>query len=149
MRPCCCTTDSKYVYCLCSWLNETNFYRKLSALVRVILTEEVENTRCVLRYYSGLLVIAVRWQSHPIDMNTAYWQLLRCGLVQSVPCTASIFWYNVRPDLSSNRLWFFHQSFLANIWSEPSSETGRNLAKNVRYICWRSRPISVLLSRDI
>jgi hypothetical protein len=72
MRPSCCTTHSKYVYCLCSWLNETNFYRKLSALVRAILTEEVENTRCVLRYYSGLLVTAVRWHS----LTPSTWTLL-------------------------------------------------------------------------
>jgi hypothetical protein len=36
-----------------------------------------------------------------------YWLLLRDGIIQSVPCTAAIFWF-VCPHPSSNHSWFIH-----------------------------------------
>jgi hypothetical protein len=41
----------------------------------------------------------------------SYSLLSQGGIVQSVPCTAVIFWYIVRPSPSSNHYWFIHQSF--------------------------------------
>jgi hypothetical protein len=49
-----------------------------------------------------------------ITQLTHYCLLLRGGIVQSVPCTAAIFWFTVRPHVSSNHSWLIHQSTLAN-----------------------------------
>jgi hypothetical protein len=44
------------------------------------------------------------------QISTAYWLILRSGIIQSVPCTATILWSVVHPHLSSNYSWFIHQS---------------------------------------
>jgi hypothetical protein len=55
-------------------------------------------------------------------------------IVQSVPCTAAI----VRTHLSSNHSWFIPQFSLVAA-ETPNSETGRNWARNGRWIL----PISI------
>jgi hypothetical protein len=57
---------------------------------------------------------------------------LRGGIVQSVPCTASILWSIVRTRLRSNNSVFSHQSSRKIPADTPSSETERNLARNIR-----------------
>jgi hypothetical protein len=59
-----------------------------------------------------------------------YWLLLRGGIVQSVPCTAAIFWSILRPHLTSNHSWFIHQRSLAK--QTPCSGTGRNVLEFTR-----------------
>jgi hypothetical protein len=49
-----------------------------------------------------------------LQIHRAFWLLLRGGIIQSVPYTATIFWYTVRPHLNSNHYWFIHQSSAAN-----------------------------------
>jgi hypothetical protein len=60
-------------------------------------------------------VVYVTWIfSRPVHtvLSVDYWLLLWSGIVQSVPCTATIFWPIVCPHLSSNRSRFMQQNSL-------------------------------------
>jgi hypothetical protein len=46
-------------------------------------------------------------------LHHSYWLLLRGGIVQSVPCAATIFWSIVQTRVSSIHSWFIHQCFMA------------------------------------
>jgi hypothetical protein len=63
--------------------------------------------------------------------STSYRLQLRDIIIQSVSCTATIFWSTVRPHLSSHHSWFIHRA----LWQMPaetsSSDAERNLARNV------------------
>jgi hypothetical protein len=60
--------------------------------------------------------------------------VLRDGIAQGVPSTATILWFIVRPHLSCNHSWFIYQNSLAVTRGTPSSEAGRNLARKVLWI---------------
>jgi hypothetical protein len=71
--------------------------------------------------------------SGPIKQNIiGYWILLESIIVQSVPCTAAIFWSIFSSHLSPNHSWFIHQSCLAIPAETPSIEGGKKLGRNVR-----------------
>jgi hypothetical protein len=73
-----------------------------------------------------------------------YWLLLRGGIIQTVPCTAVIFWSTVRPHLSPCHSWFIHEFSLENT-SRHTYKRSRELARNVLEFSRRS--ISVILRR--
>jgi hypothetical protein len=82
---------------------------------------------------SGLKLSNVKIRYRPTYVITGAWLLLRGGIVQSVWCTATIFWYIVRPrsvliipDLTTRALW--------HIPSETASSESEKI--------WRERAVN-------
>jgi hypothetical protein len=73
----------------------------------------------------------------PEVVNTGYWLLLRGGIVQSVPCTAAIFWSTVRSQLSFNHPRFIQPSSLANT-SRDKKRDREKLGEKCPIICRQS-----------
>jgi hypothetical protein len=63
-----------------------------------------------------------------------YWLLLESGVVQNIPCTATIFWPTVHPYLSSNYSWFNHKNsgkYLQRHLVATQEETWREMSVNL------------------
>jgi hypothetical protein len=70
--------------------------------------ENLPETECMWHRFAGL---------------ASYWLLLRGGIVQSIPCTVTIFWFIVRPHPNSNHSWLELQNSVVAT-ETPSSEAG-------------------------
>jgi hypothetical protein len=119
--------------------NETNWFnwkiRKCNAKFDTSFVWQVAEMLAVSPHFHGQFATCGNWrQGYPHWPQTKsnmllwlpclyYWLLLRSDIVQSVPCTAVIFWSIVRSHLKSNLSWFIHQSSLLAAETH-SSEAG-------------------------
>jgi hypothetical protein len=67
-------------------------------------------TECSLHCHHACCLQTESWN----NKTRSYWLLLRDDTVQSVSCTATIFWAIVHPHLISNHSWFIQQISLEN-----------------------------------